>query len=82
MSISTTIKSEVFNRATQTTVTAKIYIEEDEHKDFYLSELNEGVEDGEEEDHLVMERVSADEIYINGKLVNRRILDEIIRFIS
>lgn len=82
MSISTTIKSEVFNKATQTTVIAKIYIEEDEHKDLYLSELIEGEEDGEEVDHLLIERVSADEIYINGNAVNRRILDEIIRFIS
>ena len=78
----TSIKSEVYNLEEMKEVTAKVVIlEDDDRKELFLSELNEDPEE-EEEDHLHIQVIAGKGIYINGKAVNKRITEEIIRFLA
>lgn len=76
----TVIKSDV--KCESDRVKAKMVIFEDKQRELYLSEVDSELEDGDEPDHLVIQIVKPDEIYINGHAVNQRIVDELIRFLS
>ena len=73
----TTIKTEVDHG-----ITAKIFIQEESTSSFlFLSQMDYDLEDGDEEDHLFIEKDQNGRISINGKLVNQRVIDELVRFI-
>lgn len=79
----TTIKSETAYEGGQH-VTAKLCItNEEDVKDLFLSEMDPEIEDGDEDDHLHIQRHrEGNLIYINGKLVSRDIADAIINFLK
>lgn len=79
----TTIKSELINSNAEL-VTAKICIFENEggNSELYLCEIDLENEVPEEEDHLIIQKTKEGITYINGKPVNKRIVDEIINFLK
>lgn len=57
----------------------------DAGEELYLSQIDPEVEDGDEPDHLVIQKITKEtgevEYHINGKEVEPRIIEELIRFL-